>query len=492
MLLPADKILDALIAEFDRLAPLLADADNEASTAFAIGHALRLLRAREEGGAQAVRAQFTRLDGALARVGTALQGPAALAAWDDVRARAAAEGNLTELEALWREGLVAAEHVMVAANRTAVPTGIRAELTGILAIWEADDLSNQSAAATPSGHAASLQNAPTLELLTLYLRDRFADESLTVTRVQPLAGGFGKQTTIFDVEGRALSGSFVMRRDLANEPTIANDCHSIPPEYAVIRAVRARGFKAPDALWMDTEHTLLPGGNFFVMRKAPGQIGGNFFGARMKVPESLADTLAREMAALHALPPLTELGAVTDSIRPELWSLDRAACTERYIRDWYAYFLSESHLPSPAIASLYGWMLDHIPRRSGRPSLLHGDIGFHNFLFEHGEMTALLDWEFCHIGDPAEELGYVKVTAGAVLDWNLFMRRYVAAGGDPVDDRTLNFFQAWAYLRNACAANILASRFMSGDVTDPKATILPHHHINHFIAGAEAVIAAAA
>jgi aminoglycoside phosphotransferase (APT) family kinase protein len=279
-----------------------------------------------------------------------------------------------------------------------------------------------------------------------------------------------------------------MRRDIGEAGTIDTDCHLIRKEYPVIKAAFARGFPAPEALWLDTDHRLLPGGDFIIMRKSPGKLAGSFFGAQTAIPDSLTNVLAENMARLHTLPPLTELGDLTDSIQTALWSLPIDECVARYIRGSYDFYLNEESLPSPALVGLYGWLLDHLPKRQGRAVLLHGDIGFHNFLFHDDRLSAVLDWEFAHIGDPAEELGYVRVSCGAALDWNRLMDRYITAGGSPVDPETLRFFQVWAYVRNATAANIVSNRFITGRVSDLKLTFLPFVHYPQFIRAAQALI----
>lgn len=120
--------------------------------------------------------------------------------------------------------------------------------------------------------------------------------------------------------------------------------------------------------------------------------------------------------------------------------------------------------------------------------LLHGDFGFHNFLFDHGQLSAVLDWEFAHIGDPAEELGYIRETIGNAIDWNRLIASYEAAGGEPVDAATLRFFRVWAHVRNAAASNLIAANFIAGLADDLKLAFLPHVHFPMFISAAQALI----
>jgi aminoglycoside phosphotransferase (APT) family kinase protein len=490
MLIEAGRVLDTLVREFNKLLPSLTDSGTDGSAAQAIAHALGLLQARAAGGMSMVQTQLGLLMAVLddTERDLGVRAPGALVA---VRARIAEAMAATSLEGMelgFRQATGAVQKLVTELNDGDIPAELRKRLLDRLITWESQNLLSQLPARASGGDMADPGDI-TLPSLTAYLRDRFAQPSLAVTQLQPLAGGFGKQTTIFAAAGPGLSGEFVIRRDMAGDASLANDCHRIADEYRVIRAAFERGFPAPDAVWLDTEHRLLPGGDFIVMRRAPGRVGGNVFGAQSKVPDDLADVLADRMAELHGMPALRELGNLTDSIRTELWDLPRADCIYRYIANWYAYYLSEEHTPSPSVAALFGWLLDNVPQREGLPSLLHGDIGFHNFLFHEGRMSALVDWEFAHIGDPAEDLGYVKVTVGQSLDWDRFMARYYAAGGMSVDDRTVHYFQIWAFVRNAAAANIMSTRLACGRANDLKLSVLPYLHIPNFIRGAQTLIA---
>jgi aminoglycoside phosphotransferase (APT) family kinase protein len=482
MLIPAARLLEATRLEFARLMPLLADSGVDGSGAYSVAHSLGLLFARETGGVEFVRAQFARLADTLDGLGGAI---------DDARIRetiqsAAGPHSLCELESLWIEALSGMQAAVAAAIVSDRTSDQRDALRSALVKWETAD--REAQIASPIGAAADSDMEITKDKLVGYLRDRFDEPDLVVTSLQPLSGGFGKQTIIFAAEGKALSGEYVIRRDIGENAGLDTSCHLIHREYPVIRAAYEQGFPAPEALWVDTEHRLLPGGHFIVMRRAPGKVAGNFFGAQTEIPHDLADILADKMAQLHNMPPLRDLGPLTDTIKPELWDMPLGECVKFYIRNWYEFYLREQNTPSPALVALYGWLLDNIPESTGTPRLIHGDIGFHNFLLHDGKMSALVDWEFAHIGDPAEELGYVKVTVGDSLDWDRFMRRYQAGGGKEVSAEALRFYGVWAYVRNASGANIMSTRLITGLADDLKLSILPYMHIPPFVKSAQALI----
>jgi aminoglycoside phosphotransferase (APT) family kinase protein len=488
MLLPSQQVLAGLDAEFGRLNLQLPS--GEASASYAIATALQLLARREQGDVTAVRAQLQhlarRFDDAVAPVAGS---PSLHNEIKQIQAAFQSTENaagLQESEALWRNtlGLIEsfASHLFAA---TDIDATTRTRIGLALNEWEIADLQGQLGQDDSAAKESSIDI--TAASLTAYLQDRFGDPALEITAFKPLPGGFGKQTFLFTVNGKEFSGDFVMRRD-PPVPLFDNDCHRGNVEYQLIRAVYEAGFPAPEALWVDTEHKLLPGGDFIIMRRSPGVPGGSVFEAKGGIPASLAQTLAEILARLHALPPMAALSELTDSINAERWNLPLETCVRKYITDYQALYQNDAHLPSPALASLFGWLLSNVPDLPGKPVLLHGDIGFHNFLFDDGKLSAVLDWEFAHLGDPAEDLAYVRNTVGPALDWDDFMASYRAAGGIEVSAARLHFFQIWGQMRNICTANMAAAKFATGRVNDLKMVLLPHLYIPQFLSAAKGLI----
>jgi aminoglycoside phosphotransferase (APT) family kinase protein len=491
MLLLAEHVLTSMGLELKGLQSQMSG--GEASALQSFGVALQLLQNRERGDVPRVRRQLDRLDTMLAAALRELPRTShASQALGDIQRHSGQLrelDNLRELDAGWVELLKRVETMAAGlAGEPGIDAAVRQRLTLAMSAWEAEQLKSLlvpdgDASSTPAG----VDDAVTQERLSAYLQDRFRDPHLELVALRPLAGGFGKQTFLFEVRGEKLSGSFVLRRDMGVY-MVDNDCHRIQHEYEIVRAVRSRGFPAPEALWVDCEHPLLPGGHFMVMRRSPGVPGGSVFQAQTGVPSDLTQTLAGIVARLHALPAMAELGELTDSIAPQLWTMPLEQRVRQYLQNFRALFERAPHLPSPALMSLFGWLLDNVPPAEGLPVLLHGDIGFHNFLFDDGKLSAVLDWEFAHLGDPAEDLAYVRNTLGEALDWDAFLGAYREAGGASVDARRLHFMQVWGHVRNACAANLVSARFVPGQFNDLKLVLLPHLYMPQFLNAARTLI----
>jgi aminoglycoside phosphotransferase (APT) family kinase protein len=112
--------------------------------------------------------------------------------------------------------------------------------------------------------------------------------------------------------------------------------------------------------------------------------------------------------------------------------------------------------------------LANIPECKDSPVLVHGDMSLQNILFEDDALSAVLDWEYAHIGDPMEEIAYIRATSNTALDWELFTRTYEAQSGIKVDLERVRFQQVWGKVRNATGAVLAADLYASGGSQDLK------------------------
>ncbi|MCW2621764.1 MAG: hypothetical protein JWL64_1366 [Frankiales bacterium] len=101
--------------------------------------------------------------------------------------------------------------------------------------------------------------------------------------------------------------------------------------------------------------------------------------------------------------------------------------------------------PDPFLEFALGWLARHRPDSHGREAAIVWDAG--QFLHEGGRVTALLDLEFGHIGDPMQDLAglWVRNPFLEFGDVAALMRRYEARSGTTVDLEAVQYhYILWA------------------------------------------------
>lgn len=105
----------------------------------------------------------------------------------------------------------------------------------------------------------------------------------------------------------------------------------------------------------------------------------------------------------------------------------------------------------PFFAFALGWLEAHVPESVNRYALVHSDMGPGNFLYVGGRVTAIVDWEVAHFGDPMEDLAAISVRDMATPVGSLEerFREYEAAGGGGVDLERVHYYRALVLVRNS-------------------------------------------
>jgi aminoglycoside phosphotransferase (APT) family kinase protein len=128
--------------------------------------------------------------------------------------------------------------------------------------------------------------------------------------------------------------------------------------------------------------------------------------------------------------------------------------------------------PHPALEAGLRLLRRGMPAHSRPNVLVHGDLRLGNVLVDEHGLTALIDWELCHVGDAAEDLGWICARSwrfGADerpalgLDTReRLLRAYEAAGGAPISLTELRWWEAYANARWAAVCIVQADRHLSG------------------------------
>jgi len=311
-------------------------------------------------------------------------------------------------------------------------------------------------AAGETGSARDEDEAPaddsdefTAEMVTEYLRGRYPDSpAITCTEVIPIPGGRSKKTFFLSIAGtNELPAQLVMRQDfdLRYEGTKVKD------EYVPLAALAKLELPVPKPLLLETETTAL-GGPFLFVDKKHGSPPGSYFGLAVSCPGAFRD-LAKNLAKLHQANP-AELGLNTD-VEPQQALMD---LIDFYETKWR----NNSTMPSPLVDYSLSWARQQCLLDEGSLAPIHGDAGPYNFLVENDRLTAILDWEFLHLGDPAEDLGVARFYAEDVMPWQEFLDIYHAEGGPQVPERRVQLAMLLQFIKGATLVATSARNYEEG------------------------------
>lgn len=307
----------------------------------------------------------------------------------------------------------------------------------------------QGSPATGAGATATVATEVDAASFTRYLRTRYPDSpEIRATEVVPIPGGRSKKTFFVDIAGSAtLPARLVMRQDysLRYEGTKVRD------EYTPLLKLSGLGLPVPRPLLLEPEATEV-GPSFILVERLEGAPPGTYFGMRNTCPGAFRD-MARMLARLHRAEP-AELG-FTPGPAPEQSLLQ---LIDQYQKKWR----DNATRASPLVDYAYAWARQECLLDPGTVAVVHGDAGPYNFLVKDDHLTAVLDWEFARVGDPAEDLGIVRVYADGNIDWDEFMAIYLEAGGPPAPERRIRLGMMMQYLKGTTLVAASGRNFEEG------------------------------
>lgn len=154
------------------------------------------------------------------------------------------------------------------------------------------------------------------------------------------------------------------------------------------------------------------------------------------------DDFALTLARLHALDPAELALPIPVPTTPQDHALIDLA-------EHRASYLNICR-PNPVADEAIVWLQDHAPDKVQRTVLLHGDAGPGNFLHRAGIVTALIDWEMTHVGDPMDDLAWLWFRTRMLRDDHRLGElydRYSRQSGVVLGPDRINYFCVLVLLR---------------------------------------------
>lgn len=245
--------------------------------------------------------------------------------------------------------------------------------------------------------------------------------------------------------------------------------YSAAPQFLALEALAGSEVPVP-AVYAWSDDSAILGAPFFVSQKVAGATpvpwgrGGDADPAwRAAIATDFIDALA----ALHRFDwRASALASWGEGMTPANAALRQVAAWEEKYRGW-------ALRSYPMLHRAFAWLKAR-PPVAARIAVVHGDYRLGNFLEVGGRISAILDWELVHLGDPVEDLGWAMLPqyrGGTGLVCQLaseeeFLRRYEAGAGYAVDPAALRFYRVFSLVKLA-ATHIAASRcFEDGRFSD--------------------------
>ena len=178
-------------------------------------------------------------------------------------------------------------------------------------------------------------------------------------------------------------------------------------------------------------------------------------------------TAARFVETLHRLHQLdgTDFGfdLVPDS---------PADATAMQVERWRSTYRGAVDEPMPLLEEAAAWLIEHAPPLD-RVAVVHGDAGPGNFVHSNGDVVAVTDWEFAHLGDPAEDWAYCLTMRGArTMPRDRWLELFRDHAGVVLSDDDWRYWEAFNLFKGACANRTCLTLFERGVNRAPNMAII--------------------
>lgn len=287
-----------------------------------------------------------------------------------------------------------------------------------------------------------------------FLRERLG-QPITIGALKRYTVGFSWITFGFaaswNENGKPVERNLILR---IGPPNGIFGPYRASPEFVTLQALAQTGVPVPRVYWHSDDSTTF-GAPFFICDLVEGDApipwtadGGPAFDEHGRT--TLGAQFIEALAALHNFEwrgtPVVAIEGAKDGTKTAAAQIDY---WEQRMQQW-----SSRRYPMLEWAVL--WFRANAPVAQ-RISVVHGDYRIGNFLEVDNRITAILDWELVHLGDPMEDLGWVCLQAWRgrsphmchLLGREELHDKYQALTGLPLDLAALRYWEAFGTFKLA-------------------------------------------
>ena len=267
-----------------------------------------------------------------------------------------------------------------------------------------------------------------------WIGDEAGGEVVATNRVP---GGASREAWFVDVRRDGIDEPLFLRYSRVERPpdTIF---HPLRVEAEIFVALYGTGVTVPRTLAVHPVHEAM----------LSERVSGDTWFYRIKDPDEqvrVAQDFIRNLAALHRVDPHTLT----------LPSLGPVKSAREHALDEIVRMRRRATRADRTIDALVGlsleWLERNVPDYDGPTVLVQGDTGPGNFMYEDGRVTAVVDWELAHFGDPMDDIAWLSLRAvqDTFTHFPDRLREYEALSGNVIDADRVWYYRLFAETRLA-------------------------------------------
>jgi len=281
----------------------------------------------------------------------------------------------------------------------------------------------------------------------------------SVAGLKQLSGGASQETWSFDLETAETAIPLILRRApggvVAKRTTAAPDHDT---EATILKLAHEAGVSVPEVPYVLSESDGIGPG--YVMTRIEGET------IARKILRDPEYARARSVLAFQCGEALARIHQIPRKRLPELNAVTPRQQLEQYMATYDGY-----DYPHPTFEAAFKWLEQRLPETTDL-TLVHGDFRNGNLIVGPEGIRAVLDWELTHVGDPAEDLGWLCVNswrfgettkvAGGFGTVEQLLEGYKSAGGKDMTAERVKFWEIFGTLKWGIMCMTMYQAFAQG------------------------------
>ncbi len=304
------------------------------------------------------------------------------------------------------------------------------------------------------------------------------EAEVSVLGIRPLSGGFSRRVFAVDAEKAGAPFEFIARCAVPGG-LLEGGFAELEDEYHAMNTAHLQGLPCPQIYHYEPDPQWF-GGDCLLMEFKPGKILGSALGSQDEIPQERLEQICTLLAQQHQLRWWDVPNPSSSAFWPKKDEVSLSGAVAQQLGALERYWRTNTDEPSALLEYSLNWLRQNAHRLSGLPVIVHGDVGFHNLLYDGDEISALIDWETAHIGCAAEDITYVLTSLKGQVTRRQFLSLYEEKGGHALDEATLNYCNVLNMARNTIVCHVGLAKYLQEPIAKAGLYTLGSQYRVHF------------